>query len=174
MTAERRRLYRYVGPADLAALVSPGDAGTAMRSPADVEAWVGARTVAELAEPFTFVVGADGALRLAARRSEHVACAGGGAVLAAGEIAFERRSGRWAVVEVSNQSTGYCPDVDSWSTLAEALDRAGLKHTGGYTYAVVFRRCVLCGQVNIVREDDYVCVFCDAELPRVWNVDDGV
>lgn len=171
MSAEGRRLYRYVGPTDLAALATPGDGGPAMRSPADVEAWIGARTTAELGEPFTFVVGADGALRLAARRSEHVACAGGGAVLAAGEITFERRSGRWAVAEISNQSTGYCPDGDSWSALAEALDRAGLEHPGGYTYEVVFRRCVSCGQVNIVREADFLCVFCDEELPREWNVD---
>ncbi|GEC07984.1 hypothetical protein SSP24_56390 [Streptomyces spinoverrucosus] len=37
-----------------------------------------ARSVEELAEPFTFVVDTEGALRWAPRRSEHVVCAGGG------------------------------------------------------------------------------------------------
>jgi hypothetical protein len=45
--------------------------------------------------------------------SEHVACAGGGFVLGAGEIAFSRGGNGWAISEVSNQSTGYCPYLDS-------------------------------------------------------------
>ncbi len=73
-----------------------------------------------LAEPFTFVVDQAGALRLAPRRREHVVCATGGAVLGAGEISFHGASERWAVDEVSNQSTGYCQDVSSWPTVAEA------------------------------------------------------
>lgn len=131
-----------------------------------------ARTAEELAEPFTFVVDAVGVLRLAPRRSEHVVCAEGAAVLAAGEIAFGRESSRWIVTEVSNQSTGYCPDVDSWPSLADALDRVGLDHPAGFTHAVVFRRCPSCQQLTIVKEDYFVCAFCDEPLPRAWNVDD--
>lgn len=83
--------YRYVGP--------PGVAGRPHRPPATE---VSSRPdVAELllaADPadrragtvtFTYVVDAGGGLRLADRRSEHVACAGGRAVLAAGEITFD-------------------------------------------------------------------------------------
>ncbi|GAA2064070.1 hypothetical protein GCM10009801_08430 [Streptomyces albiaxialis] len=172
------RSYRYVGPPELLrAAVRPGQGGGGRRigSPADFDAWAGERTDAELAESFTFVVGVDGVLRLAPRRSEHVACADGGPVRGAGEIAFAREAGRWTVDEVSNQSTGYCPDVSSWHAVAEALDRAGLGRPNGFTYEVVFRRCPRCRERAIVREGDFVCVFCGMDLPETWNVDpDGV
>ncbi|MFP1626397.1 hypothetical protein ACLB9X_14755 [Streptomyces sp. 5K101] len=38
-------------------------------------------------------------------------------------------------------------------------------HGDGLTHEVVFRRCGTCGQLNVVREDDFVCVFCEADLP---------
>ncbi|MFJ7949761.1 hypothetical protein ACIQ6K_40235 [Streptomyces sp. NPDC096354] len=163
--------YRYVGPADLRSLVRPGGGGQSIRSPADFGEWASPRTAEELSEPFTFVVDQTLALRIAPRRSEHVVCAGGEAVLCAGEISFREESGRWTVDEVSNQSTGYCPDVSSWPALAEALDQAGIARPSGFTHEVVFRRCPACQQLNIVREEDFVCVFCDAALPPEWNVD---
>ena len=169
----RGRLYRYVGPAGLRELVHAGGEGFRVGSPTDFERWAGERSAGEPAEPFTFVVGGDGALRLAARRSEHVVCAGGEPVLSAGEMAFARESGRWAVVEVSNQSTGYCPDVYSWPAVAAALLRAGIRAPDGFSHAVVFRRCPACAELNVVREDDFVCVFCEADLPPRWNVDAG-
>lgn len=75
------------------------------------------------------------------------------------------------VAEVSNQSTGYCPDAASWPSVAAALDGAGVVHPGCFTHEVVFRRCPGCDEVNIVREGDFVCVFCDMPLPGHWNVD---
>ncbi|MEU4510436.1 hypothetical protein AB0G05_13125 [Nonomuraea wenchangensis] len=89
--------YRYVGPAELKAVVRPGSGGCRIGSAADFDGWVAERSAAELAEPFTFVVGTDGVLLLAPRRSEHVACAGGRPVLSAGEISFVREAGRWVV-----------------------------------------------------------------------------
>lgn len=78
-----RRRYHYVGPPEIAALASASASapGAAVRSISDLDALGPSR------EPFTYVVDVDGVLRLAPRRSEHVACAGGGEVLAAGEIA---------------------------------------------------------------------------------------
>lgn len=163
--------YRYVGPAALRALVRPDGVGQRMCSPADFDRWVLARAGEELSEPFTFVVDAAGVLRLAPRRSEHVVCAGGEVVLGAGEISFREESGQWTVDEVSNQSSGYCPDVSSWGAVAEALELAGIGHPSGFTHEVVFRRCRSCRQLSIVREEDFVCVFCDEPLPREWNVD---
>jgi hypothetical protein len=64
-------------------------------------------------ESFTFVIDLGGALRLAPRRGEHVACADGAPVLSAGEITFLRDQDRWTVSEVSNPSTGCCPDPAS-------------------------------------------------------------
>ncbi|MER5918558.1 hypothetical protein ABT124_52245, partial [Streptomyces sp. NPDC001982] len=160
-----------VGPVDLKAEVRPGSGGCRIGSAADFDSWVTERSAAELVEPFTFVVGTDGALRLAPRRSEHVACASGGLVLSAGEISFTSEAGRWVVGDVSNHSTGYCPDVSSWSAVAQALDGVGLGHPSSFTHEVVFRRCPGCQERNIVREDDFVCVFCGSDLPEAWNVD---
>lgn len=160
-----------MGPADLKALVRPGAGGRRISSSAGFDAWVAAVTSAELAEPFTFVVDVAGVLRLAPRRSEHVVCAEGEPVLSAGEVGFRRESGRWAVGDVSNQSTGYCPDVSSWPAVANALDRAGLVRPSAFTHEVVFRRCPACREVNIVRDEDFFCVFCDAVLPQEWNVE---
>jgi hypothetical protein len=151
--------------------VRPGSGGCRIGSAVEFGDWVAGRSAAELAEPFTFVVGTDGVLRLAPRHSEHVACADGARVLSAGEIRFVREAGRWVVGDVSNQSTGCCPDVTSWPAVARALDSAGLGRPAGFTHEVVFRRCPGCRELNIVREDDFVCVFCSGDLPRTWNVD---
>jgi hypothetical protein len=166
------RSYRYVGPADIrAAAVRADTAGASIGSRAEFEAWVRGRGPVESVEPFTYVVDLDGLLRLAPRRSEHVACAAGERVLAAGEMTFAREAGGWVVAEVSNQSTGYCPDVDSWPAVAAALGRAGLAHPSGFGYAFVFRRCTKCREHAVVKEDDFVCVFCGADLPASWNID---
>ncbi|MET8580703.1 hypothetical protein ABZX39_07395 [Streptomyces collinus] len=166
----QERSYRYVGPGDLRVAVRPSSSGCRIRSAGEFASWVAERSAAELRDPFTFVVDLDGVLLLAPRRSEHVACAGGEAVLGAGEICFSCEAGRWGVDDVSNQSTGYCPDVSSWDAVAQALDRAGLSRPSGFTHEVVFRRCPGCQQHNIVREGDFFCVFCGSDLPEMWNV----
>ena len=86
--------HGYVGPAELLGTVRPTAEGRVVRSAGDLDGWLAGRAEAELAEPFTYVVGLDGLLRLAPRRSEHVACAGGADVLGAGEMGFERAAGR--------------------------------------------------------------------------------
>jgi hypothetical protein len=154
----RMRRYRYVGPQELA--VEPGPPGTVIASTADLAAWL--RTNDNAA---TFVVGLDGALRIADRHSEHVSCAGEREVLAAGEMFFA--DGR--VARVSNQSSGFCPAPASWPAVAAALDRAGIAHPGRYTDAFEFRRCNACGQRNIVKDDDFTCAICGGELPAAWN-----
>ncbi|WP_405662017.1 hypothetical protein OG379_12225 [Streptomyces sp. NBC_01166] len=169
--SEWGRGYRYVGPVELKAALRPGGGGCRIGSAADFGGWIAEQSAAEPTEPFTFVVGIDGVLRLASRRSEHVACADGDMVLSAGEISFMREAGRWTVSEVSNQSTGYCPDITSWPAVARALDDVELGRPSGFTHEVVFRRCPDCREHNIVREGDFVCVFCDSDLPAAWNVD---
>jgi hypothetical protein len=32
-----------------------------------------------------------------------------------------------------------------------------------------FRRCPQCDERNLVREDDFACAICEAELPAAWN-----
>jgi hypothetical protein len=169
--ADGARAYRYVGPAEVLAAVRFAPAGQVLRTTEDLAAWVGTIGQDELAEPFTFVVDVQGDLRLAARRSEHVACAGGGAVLSAGEITFAQGSGGWEVAEVSNQSTGYCPEASSWPAVEEALDRVGVAHSCRFTEEFVFRRCPGCEERNVVKDGFFVCAVCDEDLPVVWNFD---
>jgi hypothetical protein len=158
------RRYRYVGPAELRDQVVAVDA-VAVDAPASLHGWLAGRDCAELAEPFTFVVALDGMLRLAPRRSEHVVLAGGRDVLAAGEMAFAPAGTGWCVAEVTNQSTGYCPDLHCWPAVARALDRAGIRHPDNFTNKVIFRRCPTCGERNIVRDDDFTCALCNTALP---------
>ena len=170
MVTRVERSYEYIGPAELTRLVNPEATGQVVASLADFSAWVAGRTAAELEEPFTFVIDVRECLRLAARRSEHVVCADGQHVLGAGEIGFERTAEGWEVAQVSNQSTGYCPDVASWEAVAAALDRVGLARPAGFTQEVLFRRCPECGELNVVREEFFECAFCESDLPVEWNV----
>ncbi len=131
--------------------------------------WLAGRERGELVEPLTFVVTPDEGLWLAPRRSEHVALAGGRDVAAAGEMTFARDTAGWRVAAVTNQSTGYCPDPDSWPAVGRALDRLGIAHPGDFTEKVVFRLCTACGERNIVRDQDFTCALCDGALPANWN-----
>ncbi|MCF2527594.1 hypothetical protein [Yinghuangia soli] len=171
LTAGTPRVYAYVGPPEIAAAAAESGAapGQPIVSSGDLAAWLTARDRAEHSEPFTYAVTEDGILRLAPRRSEHVACAAGRPVLAAGEIGFAVRSGRWVVDEVSNLSTGYCPEPSCWDVLSVVLDRIGVPHPAELTYAIVFRRCAACAERNVVRDGDFTCAVCDAALPAAWN-----
>jgi hypothetical protein len=172
VTEDRQgRRYRYLGTFDVRSAALQGDEGCLIRSPGDFERWAGSVSARDLAEPFTYVVDIGGMLRLAPGRGKHVACAGGGDVLGAGRVRFARDRGEWVVSEVSNQSTGYCPDIGSWSAVATALDRAGLTHPGKFTSAFIFRRCPGCQERNVVKEGDFVCATCGGDLPEEWNVD---
>ncbi|MGW1173890.1 hypothetical protein ACWD4P_09200 [Kitasatospora sp. NPDC002543] len=145
--------------------------------------WAADRSAEELAEPFTFVVSPGRALRLAPRRSGHVACAGGEPAPGAGEIGFRRSGDGGEVGTVGNHSTGCCPDTASWLDTASwpavtaALARLGSPHPEAFTHLAVFthpvvvRRRPRCARCHLVREEHYARVFYDADLPRHWNVD---
>lgn len=160
--------YRYVGPTELRDQVVTLDA-VAVDTLGALVGWLAGRDRGELVEPLTFVVALDGVLRLAPRRSEHVALAAGRDVLAAGEMRFAPADTGWYVAGVTNQSTGYCPDPDCWPAVARALDDLGLPHPGTFTDTVIFRRCPACGERNVVRDDDFTCALCDSALPARWN-----
>jgi len=164
------KLYRYVGPKQIAERIGPEPTGVSIGSPEDVSTWV--RDAAQELNAglviATFVVDAGGVLLVADRRSEHVACAGGYPVRSAGEITFA--VGRTVeVAEVSNQSTGYCPEPASWPAVAEALSRAGLLAPDGFSLACEFRRCVGCGGLTLVKAGVFECGVCEAKLPTTYN-----
>ena len=80
------RRYAYVGPEAIRRQVAGAEQGTEIRAAADLVPML-------RGEPMTFVVDERGALRVADRRSEHVACAGGGVVFSAGELVAVRDGG---------------------------------------------------------------------------------
>ena len=118
----------------------------------------------------TFVIAGGGRLRLANRRSEHVACASGLPVLSAGEMTFDCGKALVEVGDVTNQSTGYCPEPDSWIAVEAALNHIGVPHPGTFTREIVFRRCPRCNQINVVKDDWFECAICAQRLPCEWNL----
>ncbi len=69
-----------------------------------------------------------------------------------------------AVVSVSNQSTGYCPEPDCWPAVRDALRNAGLESPNEFTHAFDFRRCVSCSGINILKDGMPDCPSCGTEL----------
>jgi hypothetical protein len=51
--------------------------------------------------------------------------------------------------------------------VANALDCVGVKHPGNFTDKIIFRRCLTCGERNIVRH--FTCALCDSALPAQSN-----
>jgi len=163
------RHYSYVGPPDICEAAKSSPPGVPIHAAADLAAWIESQVAdaeGHAGIPATFVIATDGSLRLAPRRSEHVACASGGPVLSAGEITF---SPDGVVTEISNQSTGYCPEPESWPHVAAALDRIPVTHPATFTTRVVFRLCPRCRERNVVKDGWFVCDLCGADLPKKWN-----
>ena len=159
------KLYQYVGTVDLNNLAAFSTPRNLIRNQTD--------TLACLGIALTFVIDANGLLWTADHHSKHVACARGGDVLSAGRITLEIEDRKVAVVRVTNMSTGYCPEPESWPAVAAALDKAGIRHPNKFTQAFLFRRCENCKQTNIVKEDNFTCAGCGAELSQEWNFTNG-
>jgi hypothetical protein len=162
------RSFDYVGTTEIRTRSHTETPGVSAHSRDVVLAWLRDNYAREEGWA-TYVVDLSGTLLLAPRRSEHVACASGRRVLGAGEICF---SPDGVVTELTNNSTGYCPSEDSWASVASALRRAELQHPDGFTFVARFRRCPSCRERNLVKYDWFRCVFCDAELPTTWNIED--
>ena len=170
------RIYPYVGPPSIAARVADRPAGFPVQSSQDVRRWI--RGTGQTVNPegqviATFVVDESGVLRIADRRNEHVACAGGKPVLSAGEITFSVTPKQVTAEWVTNQSTGYCPEPESWPAVEKALAPAGIPAPLRFSQEFAFRKCVHCGEINIVKDDYFVCAICSEALPMEWNVSCG-
>ncbi|BCM91271.1 hypothetical protein IAD21_03137 [Abditibacteriota bacterium] len=163
----RKRVYEYVGPLELLAH-SYQTARFLIQTPDDVRQWVQQQPHDELVA--TFVVDAEDNLWIADRRSEHIACARGGMVRVAGEIEFEINANEARVVGATNQSTGFCPRVSSWDALERVLGAVGLPHPTSWTRSFEFRRCDNCGELNVVKDEWFVCSNCEVDLPEEWNI----
>ncbi len=162
------RRFRYVGPAEIRDRFKDANGGTPLGSRADLLTWIETNRPDFAGEDgwVTYVVNLEGSILIAPRRSEHVACARGSDVLAAGEMRFDVTG---TVVEVTNNSTGYCPAEDCWPAVRAALDSASLEAPGEFTFVARFRRCPKCGERNLVKDDWFECAMCEEELPSEWN-----
>jgi hypothetical protein len=112
----------------------------------------------------TYIVDLEHRLWLADRHSEHIACARRQPVLAAGEMAWIVDRGKVEIIEITNQSTGYCPTPESWKVVAALLESINdVIFPVMWTRAFLFRRCV-CGQINIVKDGVFECSVCGQGL----------
>jgi hypothetical protein len=175
---ENLRKYRYVGSGEIKANSAniPADAIVKVSSEEVLTDWLETQSqnidIDGLIRA-TFVISTDSELIIAERNYEHVACAGGKEVLSAGEIAFDPDD--HTIVAISNQSTGYCPEPESWIAVEKALDKAGLGHPEDFTDKFEFRKCPNkeCGQKKNINVDGlYQCLMCGTALPEEWNFED--
>jgi hypothetical protein len=165
------RRYAYVGPPEVQAASLEKEPGDLVLRANDVRAWALRTDQVCNGEGLiraTYTIDAEWALRVADYGSEHVACAAGGPVYAAGVAWFEVAPLSVTVVRIDNHSTGFCPEPSSWAAVERVLDAAGIGRPGRFTKELVFRRCA-CGQRNVVHDDHWACAVCGAELPREWN-----
>ncbi|QUY44059.1 hypothetical protein HRE53_20460 [Acaryochloris sp. 'Moss Beach'] len=163
------REYQYVGPAEIHDIARTQPAGTSILCADDLCHWLTSTATEKTQEGSwiaTFTIGVNETLRLATRRSEHIACAAGGPVLSAGEITIDQNH---EIATISNQSTGFCPEPESWWVVESVLNRIGIKHPGRFTDVIVFRLCPNCNACNIVKDAWFYCQLCDAKLPERWN-----
>jgi hypothetical protein len=119
----------------------------------------------------TYTIDPSGQLWVADRHSEHVACADGGPVLAAGEMTFCFLGDKVSATNITNQSTGFCPEPECWPAVAAALDRLAIPHPGAFEHTFLFRRCPQCATINLIKEEVFSCDCCAADLPASWNFD---
>lgn len=166
------RQYRYVGSPEIAQLPADPRYRYRVEVAADVERW--ARETQQVyssaqAITATFIINGAEQLWIADRHSEHIACANGQPVLAAGEITFHWDPSGVSVTEVTNQSTGYCPEPESWAAVTAVLQRLNLAHPTAFTTLFLFRRCTHCGTTNIVKDSWWECAACQTPLSPTWN-----
>ena len=163
------RLYAYVGPPEILDASRSANSGVVIEKHEELLEWLSSNSADASVEgslTATIVIDKNGDLRLAPRRSEHVACAAGGPVLSAGEMTFSTTG---EAIDVNNHSTGFCPEPESWPACEEALDRLGIDHPNGFTKQVVFRLCPKCNERNVVKDDWFSCDLCGSDLPKDWN-----
>lgn len=170
MLEKNFQLYDYVGSKEVKDFVANYPISTRIESQQDIKEWINNSDRKTDYSEFvicTFIIDTKGYIRIADRHSEHIACSSGNPVLSAGEMFFVFNKNQYEVIEISNQSTGFCPEPKSW--FWEALDRLSMKHLNKFTANFVFRRCTKCSLLNVIKDNLFVCAECNTKLPRIWK-----
>lgn len=167
------RKYRYVGAAEIIYELDLSQTGYVIHHQQDLQTWTvqAEQTWQNGCIIATFVINLQGELLLADRHSEHVMCAGGKEVLSAGEITLCKSQKEIFISEITNQSTGYCPEPSSWQSVLVALEKIAIGHPTGFTEAYEFRYCVDCHNIQLIKDELFECVACGAGLDIRWNLD---
>ncbi|MGB1285098.1 MAG: hypothetical protein ACPG7F_01080 [Aggregatilineales bacterium] len=165
------REYSYIGSDNILKNLPESSIRMSVQSPDDILKWMDKYHQTDYPVTVTFIIDTQERLWINERRSEHVLCAAGGNVLSAGEMTFNLSESVPSVIAVTNQSTGYCPEPESWWIVENTLNNANIKHPGAFTMAYLFRKCENCGTKNIVKDSWFYCGVCDAELSQQWNFD---
>ncbi len=163
------REYVYVDDTDILSGLTPESLRGQIKTPQDILRWCVQNEPNLKQVTVTFIIALDKTLWINDRRSEHVLCANGEKVLSAGEMSFLIDGDTIEVTEVTNQSTGYCPEPESWPIVAKVLADIGLSAPETFTTEYVFRRCDKCDNINLVKDGWFVCGVCDADLSPTWN-----
>lgn len=162
------KLYTYVGPRDLLTLSPPEDLVQVV-SAESFYRWAQNKKVRSEGYTVTYVVLASGELRMAERQTEHVACAEGGPVRAAGEMSFEIHKREVHITSLSNLSTGFCPEPEYLEQVLALVASLQVDLSTCDVHFFEFRRCQECQSTNVIKVGDPFCVVCDAPLPEEWN-----
>ena len=165
-------MYKYVGSKEILKQVSVEKIGKLILSQKDITDWIHdthQKFNAESEIIATFIIDIQNQLRINDRRSEHVVCANGEAVLSAGEITFKKnKSEEIYISEITNQSTGYCPSTESWEFVQQALLKINIDFPNFFTTVFIFCICENCGTINIVKDDFYYCLSCENDLDEYF------
>jgi hypothetical protein len=165
--------YKYIGSAAIRLAVADHPCGTVIRSIFDLKNWIKDRCSRQISTSgsivATFIIDLDVNLCLSDRHSEHVACASAQSVLSAGEIFISWDRDGFEVSDITNQSTGYCPELQSWYSVEAALNKIQINCPSYFTSEFTFRRCDVCQQINIVKDRLFICAVCSSTLSDVWN-----
>jgi len=168
----KNRVYSYKGPIEIIENLPKNSNRVLVTSSVSILDWISSTNqTSEYDDLFmaTFIIDTDGNMWINDRRSEHVLCAKGNDVLSAGEVGFEIGTNTVEAIEITNQSTGYCPEPESWYFVERALNKANIKHPSYFTMEIIFRLCENCGTKNIVKDGWFECGVCQKPLSNEWN-----
>ena len=164
-------IYSYVGPKHIINSVSYNIQKFRVTNSENVKQWI-QKTSQVMERDYsiiaTYIIDEQQQLWITDRRYEHVACAEGKRVLAAGEMTFLVEN-NVSISEISNQSTGYCPKKSCWQVVETVMRRTGMNFPNYWTLAVTFRMCKNCHQRNIVKDAFFICDVCGEALNLHWN-----
>jgi len=160
--------YSYIGPMSILQRIQAQYQGSLITSVDDLERWI--KTNNQQGDDYgnivvTFVILPHYELRISDRHIEHVQCANRSKVLSAGEITLEvEKTTVLSIPQITNQSTGYCPSIESWEHVEKALEVLEISKPTQFEPAYYFSYCESCQSLKIIKDEDYFCYTCQEAL----------